>query len=95
MAHACGDRASQLIFDSCVVATSSGVVCGIMVAVGFSKECVGAVLLLGRVSRALSLTISVFEQKKELYSTYPMSIDGCNPNSCSSRCFALGTRNAT
>ena len=75
VAHACGDRASQLLSASSVAAASSAEVCGGFVFARFSRWCGGAVWRVERVSSVRSLIFSVVAQKKAVDSTYPIGIE--------------------
>ena len=81
---ACGDRASQLLSDSCVSVASSYEVCGGLVSAKSSRWCGGVVRRVERVSSVMSLNVTVVAHNKAADSTYPTVIDRWNPNSCSS-----------
>ena len=75
MAHACGDRASQLLSASSVAATSSVEVYGSLVNDRFSRLYGGTVWRVERVSSVRYLTVSLVAQKKASDSTYPIVIE--------------------
>ena len=75
VAHACRDRASQLLLASSATAPSSAEVFGGFVSARFYRWCGSTVWRMERVSIVWSLTVLVVAQKKVADSTYPMGIE--------------------
>ena len=95
VAHACGDRASQLLSAASMAAASVLEVCGGLLSARLSRWCGGTVLHMYMVSSAQSLTVLVVAQKNKDDSTYPMGIEKWNQTSFPSSGVAYGTKKAT